>query len=1227
MKRIFTHFIRTIFLLFFFVTSLYGQDYSASVIASNGPFSALTKDRDGNIYAIKATSGTTAAVVKYAKGTTTEQVIYNGLTRDAFTYPWGLAISSLGDIYVSKSFDDNISKVIKLTKATNYVASDFLTANNYYTGLAIDANDNLYTLQYNATSTKYEVVRYNQLATTSPTVLYTGINSQEGLTYPTGLVVSNNGEVHFTEPMSNDGTNTNKGGVTKITSGTTTLAISSEKYTTALTFDAQNNLFALEGNGSNSDYRIFKYTNGVGTGTALSVENDTKAKSSDFVYPWGIVTDNNTIYYLDGDNGIDGGKLMKLTRLNLPPTLETDDELPSFVESETGNPTPVVIDPSIRIVYDNAPTITSAKIKISDNLVTDEDMLSFIGNVTLYGNMSGIYDGTLGELELTSSSSTVQQWQAALRSVGYLNTSSNPTTDNRTVSFQLIGQDYQTNVITKILSVIATNNAPTITTSLTSVDNTDYSYVFATVNSNGISISDVDAGSNNVKISLSVNSLSKLTLSTVTGLTFTTGGGIDDSTIVAEGTIQAINTALNGLTYNLTSNYPSEDELVIVVNDLGNTGDGGAKEDTITLPISNTPAPRVIEVTSSNNDGTYGVGEVIQINVGFNQDVLVTGSPVLELETGDVKRNAIYKGVENNIVRFEYTVEVGDVSADLDYTSSNALSEGSITSTTNNVAADLLLPIPGEVGSLGYNKSIVINTSSTTVWENGTWSNGMPDFSKDAILREPYEGDILANKLTFETDIVVKTGTTYTIYGAVINNSNQVTFENEAYLVQIDDNTATNIGDITFKVNSKPIYKSDIMDWSSPVSNQNILALSPDTLPSTFSRFVEAQNNWVNNVTPTDVFNPMEAISFAAPNNFNTYGQGEARVFEAIFKGTPLNKVYAQILIKSNKGYNAVGNPYPSPIDLTKLMQLNNNTVSNVFTWSTNQANVNGKYVSGNWNSYNRNLGWNDPSVDNTLIGVGQGFIVKNELQVTPLFINNFVRAAVMPLVKESAVDDDKFWLTLESDTNTINSTLVGYKNGSTKELDADFDTEPFMADYGIFSVLDDKIMSIQGRGDVFDANDRFNLAVQLPSMGNYTIKLSKTSGLFASGQSVYLLDRETNSGVDLTKQDYNFVANEGNNQNRFEILFDDESLNTSDLTKFKDVIVYNERNSIVVKSNKEKLKTIKIYNLNGELIKNVTDINTLQKTINTNLNAQVLIVQIELVNGSKLSKKVLIKN
>ncbi|WP_333662530.1 hypothetical protein [Chishuiella changwenlii] len=1223
MKRIFTHFIRTIFLLFFFVTSLYGQDYSASVIASNGPFSALTKDRDGNIYAIKATSGTTAAVVKYAKGTTTEQVIYNGLTRDAFTYPWGLAISSLGDIYVSKSFDDNISKVIKLTKATNYVASDFLTANNYYTGLAIDANDNLYTLQYNATSTKYEVVRYNQLATTSPTVLYTGINSQEGLTYPTGLVVSNNGEVHFTEPMSNDGTNTNKGGITKITSGTTTLAISSEKYTTALTFDAQNNLFALEGNGSNSDYRIFKYTNGVETGTALSVENDTKAKSSDFVYPWGIVTDNNTIYYLDGDNGIDGGKLMKLTRLNLPPTLETDDEVPSFVEAESGNPIPVVIDPSIRIVYDNAPTITSAKIKISDNLVADEDMLSFIGNVTLYGNMSGIYDATLGELELTSSNSTVEQWQAALRSVGYLNISSNPTTDNRTVSFQVIGQDYQTNVITKILSVIATNNAPTITTSLTSVDNTDYSYVFATVNSNGISISDVDAGSNNVKISLSVNSLSKLTLSTVTGLTFTTGDGIDDSTIVAEGTIQAINTALNGLTYNLTSNYPSEDELVIVVNDLGNTGDGGAKEATITLPISNTLPPKVTEVTSPYSDGTYRMGDIIEIYVHYNQEILVTGDPVLELETGDVKRNAIYKGAGINIVRFEYTVQEGDVSTDLDYTSANALSGGSITSTTN-VAADLLLPIPGGVGSLGYNKSIVIDTSNTTVWSNGTWSNGVPDLSKDAILREPYEGDILANKLTFETDIVVKTGTTYTIYGAVINNSNQVTFENEAYLVQMDQ--STNYGDITFKVNSKPIYKSDIMDWSSPVSYQNIFALSPDTLPSTFSRFSEIDNDWVNNILPSETFFATMPISFAAPNNFNTYGQGEAKVFEAIFKGVPINTSYGMPLSKINKGYNGFGNPYSSPIDLNLFLQ-RNAIISNVFIWSTNQANVNGKYVSGNWNTYNKNLGWNDPSVDNTLIGVGQGFIVKTEVHAYAM-IDNYMRSALGLIVtKEAAVDDDKFWLTLESDTNTINSTLVGYKNGSTKEFDVDFDTEPFKADYGIFSVLDDKIMSIQGRGDVFDVNDRFNLAVQLPSMGNYTIKLSKTSGLFASGQSVYLLDRETNSGVDLTKQDYNFVGNEENNQSRFEILFDDESLNTSDLTKFKDVIVYNERNSIVVKSNKEKLKTIKIYNLNGELIKNVTDINTLQKTINTNLNAQVLIVQIELVNGSKLSKKVLIKN
>jgi len=63
-------------------------------------------------------------------------------------------------------------------------------------------------------------------------------------------------------------------------------------------------------------------------------------------------------------------------------------------------------------------------------------------------------------------------------------------------------------------------------------------------------------------------------------------------------------------------------------------------------------------------------------------------------------------------VWFKYTVQAGDNSADLDYvaTTSLTLNGGTIKQYNGNLDAILTLPAPGDPGSLGNNKAIVIET-------------------------------------------------------------------------------------------------------------------------------------------------------------------------------------------------------------------------------------------------------------------------------------------------------------------------------------------------------------------------------------------------------------------------------------------------------------------------------------------------------------------------------------
>lgn len=517
-----------------------------------------------------------------------------------------------------------------------------------------------------------------------------------------------------------------------------------------------------------------------------------------------------------------------------------------------------------------------------------------------------------------------------------------------------------------------------------------------------------------------------------------------------------------------------------------------------------------------------------------------------------------------------------------------------------------------------------------TIWENGVWSDGEPTATKDAILRESYTHNLTAKSLTFEANVVVPSGITYTVVNNVDNPSNQVVFENGAYLIQQNDN-AINVGNISFKRQSKPIYRLETLDWSSPVFGQNIFALSPKTLQNRFYRFNENTNAWVADVNENDVFQRGEYIAFRAPNNFNNYGEGVAKIFEGTFTGIPNNGFVSRMLTKNNVGNNAVGNPYPSPIDLKKLIALNTNlNISNVFVWTHSQPIVNGEFTGNNWVIYTDEMGWSDPSITSTAIGIGQGFIVQAENKLPAplpmqLFFNNSMRVSNHEVVSYKHNEDDKFWLSLQKDNLSLNSTLIGYKEGSTKMYENSFDAEPMQIYPGIYSLLDQKEMSIQGRGSQFDLKDRFNLAIKILNPGNYTISLSKTNGIFVQGQAVYLRDKETKTYTDLSKENYNFISDKGYFTDRFEIVYDNSLLHLNEINERNKVDVYTEGKTIFVQSS-EKIKSIKVYNLEAKLIKTVSSVNALKTSVVMNTNATALIVWIELYDGTKISKKIIVK-
>ncbi|HVF55668.1 MAG TPA: Calx-beta domain-containing protein [Pyrinomonadaceae bacterium] len=112
--------------------------------------------------------------------------------------------------------------------------------------------------------------------------------------------------------------------------------------------------------------------------------------------------------------------------------------------------------------------------------------------------------------------------------------------------------------------------------------------VFSAGNGNQISVSDPEAGNNNLQVTLTANN-GTISLNGTAGLTFSNGDGTNDVSMTFTGTAASINNALNGLVFTPTHGSIAPASLTITTSDQGLVGSGGPQSDTDTVPITINP--------------------------------------------------------------------------------------------------------------------------------------------------------------------------------------------------------------------------------------------------------------------------------------------------------------------------------------------------------------------------------------------------------------------------------------------------------------------------------------------------------------------------------------------------------------------------------------------------------------------------------------------------------------
>jgi len=533
--------------------------------------------------------------------------------------------------------------------------------------------------------------------------------------------------------------------------------------------------------------------------------------------------------------------------------------------------------------------------------------------------------------------------------------------------------------------------------------------------------------------------------------------------------------------------------------------------------------------------------------------------------------------------------------------------------------------IPSNTATLTVNSLC----SAATTWNGNTWSNGLPNSTTQAIFSGNFNSTASLQtckvSVNNSASVVINSGHTLSAeYDINVASGSSLTVENNAAIKQT--NNVTNTGNVIVKRNSAPMIRLDYTAWSSPVQGQQLLAFSPNTL---INRFYVYNPLGINTPTSFQPINPNSNFDMAKGYLIRSANDWDSTVYSpynGVFNGTLNNGIFN---IPLQNGYNMIGNPYASPINATLFLQ-QNPSVTTLYFWTHTIPASGGSYPTNNYASFT-NLGGVASAaggqVPNGFIQVGQGFFAKNSGNTPVQFMNNQRTDALFTtqFFKQSDIEKHRIWINLNGVNAKHNQILVGYMDGATNAIDDAIDGSIIDDTNSVlYNYLDNEKYVIQGRSLPFDDTDVVPLGIKITEEGTYTINLENKDGLFTN-QLVYLKDKYNNTFQELNTTGYTFNAPQGTFNDRFEIRYTQNALNT-DSFDYNGILIFNNANNeIEVRSANENIAKIEVYDLLGKRMYQKNNINAREYRVATYLEYKVLIVKVLLDNGQIINQKIIL--
>lgn len=545
--------------------------------------------------------------------------------------------------------------------------------------------------------------------------------------------------------------------------------------------------------------------------------------------------------------------------------------------------------------------------------------------------------------------------------------------------------------------------------------------------------------------------------------------------------------------------------------------------------------------------------------------------------------------------------------------------------------------------------------SQQTKWNGSTWSAGNPDNEKKAVLSAAYtlnNGDIIqtcACEIETGGSLLMNAGSTLRVNGSIINHNtgDKLMVKDGANIIQIE-NGAINSGNI--QVEKVFNFSSGRQQYNyviSPTVGTNIKSLYTGVIDNNISALYYNQATNYFGVS-NGAYIPGRSLAVKEPSTGTNGGHAST---PAKFIGVPANGVINYALAYSNNaggatksGYNLVGNPYPSNLDLIALYNANNARIMPTFQFwdnrgnlaTTQQGNTYGGQSYAKFNALNE-TGVNatapasaasPPRTPTRYVSPVQGFIVQalssaNGQNLVFSNTNMRVSNAATQFFGKTAqkTESNRYWLSFITPTDLEYSSAVVYFEGGRNAFGTD-DSHASESSDNIYTMADENKISIHGR-PIFNGEDVVPLGYTAFAAGSYKIALQNKEGVFNNGQGIYLKDKALNVVTNLTEGAYQFDTQAGDFTGRFEIVYQQETtLLTSNVVK-EGLQVFRNGQDFVVRAKSSTIDFIELYDISGRLQQKIKG-NQKEVTIPAAyLNNGVYVLKISL-NGEWQTRKIL---